>query len=345
MSRFLDFLNTADLNTLTQVSGVNRQLAGNLIAARPFDVEEDVLNVKGMGKTTLARLQSFAEAQGNESENRALVPVEEEALPALVEKTPPAQGEVQDQGSFLRRLGRAFVVFLKELVRLVMLAILFAAVGAMFYYGLPYLQKTFIAPVEKNTAQIQAMEAEIATLQTQLDEMNTRVSALEGSVEAHTASIAKLEEMQAVLETQLQENNDAVLVELKHEVMFTRALDILARGRLYLAQSNFGLAKTDVQTARDLLAELHAEKEDVVLTKAIERLDLSLGNLPDFPVVASGDLEIAWQILISGSAPASTATFTPTPTTLETFTSTPAAVQTFTPTPALLETASPTPAP
>lgn len=337
MSQFLDFLNTADLNTLTQVPGINRQLAGNLIAARPFDTPEDCLQVKGMGKTLLGKLELFAEAQGNGSENRAMIPVEEEALPAPVEKTPPAQDEAQEQDSFLKRLGRAFIAFLKALVRLIMLVILFVAVGAMFYYGLPYLQRTFIAPVEKNTAQIQAMEAEIATLQTQLDEMNTRISALEGSVEAHTTSIEKLEEMQATLETQLQMNNDAILLELKHEVMFTRALDILARGRLYLAQSNFGLAKADVQTARDLLAELQAEKEDAVLAKALERLDLALANLPDFPVVASGDLEIAWQILVSGNAPASTATATATPTAtapIESATPTPPAVDsTFTPTP------------
>ena len=87
MSRFLDFLNTADLDTLTQVSGVNRQLAGNLIASRPFDAEEEVLNVKGMGKTTLARLQSFAEAQGTATENSAMIPVEEEAMPAPVGKS------------------------------------------------------------------------------------------------------------------------------------------------------------------------------------------------------------------------------------------------------------------
>lgn len=334
MSNFLDFLNTADLNTLTQVSGVNRQLAGNLIAARPFDAEEDALKVKGMGKATFARLQSFAEAQGSVSENSALVPVEEEAMPALVEKTPPAQDEAQEQDSFFRRLGRAFGVFVRALIRLIMLVILFAAVGAMFYYGLPYIQNTFIAPVEENTAQIQKLETEIESLQAQLDEMNSRVAVLEDSVEGHTASIEKLEEMQAALETQLQENNDAVLLELKHEVMFTRALDILARGRLYLAQSNFGLAKTDVQTARDLLAELQAAKEDDVLAKAIERLDLALGNLPDFPVIASGDLEIAWQILISGDAPAATATFTPTPAPFETATATaPTLEQTATPTP------------
>ena len=122
--------------------------------------------------------------------------------------------------------------------------------------------------------------------------------------------------------------------------MFTRALDVLARARLYLAQSNFGLAKADVQTARDLLAELNAEKKDEVLTKAIERIDLALGNLPDFPVVASGDLEIAWQILVSGNAPASTATPTLVPT--EPATSTPTAADTAA-TPTLVPSATATP--
>ncbi|MFN8401690.1 MAG: helix-hairpin-helix domain-containing protein [Anaerolineales bacterium] len=340
MSRFLDFLNTADLNTLTQISGVNRQLAGNLIAARPFDAEEDALKVKGMGKATLARIQSFAEAQETAPESSAMVPVQEEAMPAVIEKNQPTQEEAPKKESFLVRLGRAIRSFFVALLKLIMLAILFVSIGAMFYYGLPYIQRTFIAPVEQNTAQIQTMEAEIETLQTQLDEMNSRVSALEGSVEAHTTSIEKLEEMQTSLEAQLSENQDAVLLELKQEIMFTRALDVLARARLYLAQSNFGLAKADVQTARDLLAELNAEKKDEVLTKAIERIDLALGNLPDFPVVASGDLEIAWQILVSGNAPASTATPTLVPT--EPATSTPTAADTAA-TPTLVPSATATP--
>jgi hypothetical protein len=98
---------------------------------------------------------------------------------------------------------------------------------------------------------------------------------------------------------------------LKHEVMFTRSLDMLGRARLYLAQSNFGLARQDVSSARDLLAALQAETEDEARGQAIARLDLALGNLPAFPVVAAGDLEIAWQILISGDAPV---TATPEPT-------------------------------
>ncbi len=330
MSDFLHFLNTADLNTLTQVSGVNRQLAGNIIAARPFDSVEDCLQVKGMGKATLARLEVFAEAQGNGLENSAMVPVEKEAIPAPVEKAPPGEDSAKEQGSFLKRLGRAFLFFMKALIRLILLASLFVAVGAMFYFGLPYIQETFIAPVEENTAQIQSMEAEIAGLQAQLDEMNGRVNLLEDSIEAHSASIEKLEQMQVSLEEEMKTNDDALLIELKHEAVFTRALDTLARARLYLAQSNFGLAKTDVQTARDLLVELETRTKDEVFAQAIARLDLALGNLPDFPVVASGDLEIAWQILISGKAPASTATPTPAATGTET---PPAAPETFTPTP------------
>lgn len=325
MSDFLHFLNTADLKILTQVSGVNRQLAGNIIAARPFDTVEDCLQVKGMGKATFARLQSYAEGQGNESENSAMVPVEREAMPAPVEKTPPAQDSDEEQDSFLKRLGRAFLFFMRALIRLILLALLFAAVGAMFYFGLPYIQKTFIAPVEENTAQIQSMEGEIADLQAQLDEMKGRVTVLEDSIEAHSASIENLEQMQVSLEEKMKTNDDALLLELKHEAMFTRALDTLARARLYLAQSNFGLAKTDVQTARDLLFELESETKDEILAQAIARLDLALGNLPEFPVVASGDLEIAWQILISGNAPAptATATVTSTPTAAPLVTETP----------------------
>jgi hypothetical protein len=86
---------------------------------------------------------------------------------------------------------------------------------------------------------------------------------------------------------------------------------MLGRARLYLAQSNFGLAREDVNSARDLLVTLQTETKDEARGQAIARLDLALGNLPAFPVVAAGDLEIAWQILMSGEVPA---TATPAPT-------------------------------
>ena len=114
--------------------------------------------------------------------------------------------------------------------------------------------------------------------------------------------------MQTTLESQIKDNHDQAMIALEHEVALTRTLDMLARARLYLAQSNFGLAKEDVQAAHDLLVELNTGSDDEVLAQAITRLDQALGNLPDFPIVASGDMEIAWQILITGKTVA-----TPTP--------------------------------
>jgi hypothetical protein len=134
---------------------------------------------------------------------------------------------------------------------------------------------------------------------------------LEKSIETNTASLTRLDEIQATLEKEIQTSHDETLLQLKHEVMFTRALDMLGRARLYLAQSNFGLAREDVNSARDLLAALQNKTKDEARGQAISRLDLALGNLPAFPVVAAGDLEIAWQILMSGESPA---TAMPAPT-------------------------------
>jgi hypothetical protein len=317
MTDFLEFLNTADLAELTEIPGITRKTAGNIIAARPFDYVEQVAKVTGMNKNLLARAQSYFETEINETPNNALVPVEE-SLPMVVEEE--TEEEQENKPSFWSRLGTAVAAFLRTLIRLILTVALIVAVGAALYYGLPYINRTFIAPVEANTAQISELVDQINALQTQLEETNGRINALETSIESHTASLEKLTEIQENLEERLQENNDAALQQLKHEVMTTRALDMLGRARVYLAQSNFGLAKEDIQNARDLLVQLQSETHEEVLEQVLERLDLALGNLPAFPVVAAGDLEIAWQILISGEAvvlpPAPTPTlvipFTPT---------------------------------
>ena len=268
----------------------------------------------------------------NESEDRNIIPVEEEAMP--IEKSQPAEENVNDEPSFLSRMRKAFINFLRALLRFVIIVLLIGGIGAAFYYGLPYIHKTLIAPVEQNTARMNELENEVANLQTEIAEMNHRLITVEATIETHTVSIQKLEEIQATIESQLQDSNNKVLLELKHEVMMSRAFDILARARLYLAQSNFGLAKEDVQSTRDLLFELQNETGDEVLRQVVARLDLALGNLPQFPVVASGDLEIAWQILINGEVTA-IATSTPTPFVEDFLTATPTPfdVPSVTPTP------------
>ncbi|MCC7118900.1 MAG: helix-hairpin-helix domain-containing protein [Anaerolineales bacterium] len=347
MTDFLNFLNTAPTDTLTQAPGITRALAEQIIAARPFATVEDCLQVKGMGKALFAKLEAFATAQADESAGRALIPVEAEAIEFPTQTDSPTPEAPESTGpSFWSRLGTAFGNFLRALVRLIFVGALIAGVGALLYYGLPYINQTFIAPVEKNTAQINQLEDEIAALETKLTEADQRLSALETSLETYSASIETLEQAQTALEAQLQENNDKALLEIKQQITLTRVLDMLGRARLYLAQSNFGLAKEDAQNARDLLFALANETNDEVLKQAVARLDLALGNLPQFPVVASGDLEIAWQILVSGekanAAVTETATLTPEP--LPSVTTTPA-VETTTATPPPVESPVVTPTP
>jgi hypothetical protein len=326
MSDFLNFLNTAELEALTKTHGITRVIAGNIIATRPFDSVEDCLNVHGMGKNLLARLQSDFEAGQKPSENSAMIQVDESPKP--IEKSQPAQGPPKERDSFLNRLGKAFLVFIRALFRLIAIAIVIGGIGAALYYGIPYFNQKVVVPIEKNRADIKGVEAEVKALQAQLDETNSRVDSLEQSIAAHSASLTKLDEIQASLEEKIQTSQDETLLQLKHEVMFTRALDMLGRARLYLAQSNFGLAREDVKSARELLGTLQAETDDPSLDQAIERLDMALGNLPAFPVVAAGDLEIAWQILVSGEVPA---TATPEPTATPTIVPTLEATPTATP--------------
>lgn len=325
MNDFLKFLNTASPDSLTNIPGISQSLAENLIAARPFNSPEDCLKVRGMGKNLLVRAQSAFEAIEPETNETPMLPVEEKELMPIEKSQPAAEPAREAKPSFGSRLGQALLNVFRALLRLILLVMLIAVVGALIYYGAPYLSEKFIAPVEQNAARVSELENEIANLQSQLTEINdritetnnqltetnSRIDGIEQSIDAHTASLEKLEAMQATLETQIKENNNIALLALKREVMLTRAFDMLARGRLYLAQSNFGLAKEDVQFARDLLVELQAESNDEVLAQAITRLDLALGDLPAFPVVASGDLEIAWQILMTGET---IATATPEPT-------------------------------
>jgi hypothetical protein len=92
-------------------------------------------------------------------------------------------------------------------------------------------------------------------------------------------------------------------------------MELLSRSRLYMYQSNFGLAKQDAQSAHDLIATIRSEAPDTLsaeLDAVLLRLDLALTNLPDFPVTASNDLDIAWQLLL-GRLPQSQPTIVATP--------------------------------
>lgn len=248
--------------------------------------------------------------------------------------------------SFGQRVRR----FFEFLLRLVALLIILAIISLALYYALPLLHQRYIVPVEQNTIQVMELqsrqeqtEQELADLQTKLQtiesvqnehdrsltDLGQRVIDIESEITARTKSLDALERMQS----ELQAKNEAASAELQRQIDLLKSMELLSRARLFMYQSNFGLAEQDVQIARDLLAMVQPDAPVSLaddLNAVVLRLDMTLSNLPDFPVAASDDLDIAWQILLSG-LPQPTPTLSETPTPVGTLSST--SEVTLTPTP------------
>lgn len=268
------------------------------------------------------------------------------ALPAPVVESRSTPAREPSGPTFGQRVG----AFFRFLLRVVSLLILLSLLSLALYLVLPWLYQKFITPVEQNTAQVRELqsrqeqtEQELADLQTRLDaidtaqkghdgsltEMDQRLSDIETEITARTRLLTELEDMQAKLQAQ----NEANSAELERQINLLKSMELLSRARLSMYQSNFGLAKQDVQIARELLVTLQPDAPEPLgdeLDAVVQRLDMTLSNLPNFPVAASDDLDIAWQILLSGLPPA-TPTLSETPTPATSLSVTPNATFTLTP--------------
>lgn len=254
-------------------------------------------------------------------------------VPAQVEAAPAPSGP-----TFGERVAR----FFRFLLRLVLVFVVLTVIGVGLYLGLPWLYQRYVVPVEQNTAEMRELRSqqeqtvqELTDLQTRLETLETmqnqhdqslteldgRVTEIETEVAARTRSLAALEERQSELQTQ----NESSAAELERQIKLLKSMELLSRARLFMYQSNFGLAKQDVQIARDLLGSIEPADSGTLreeLGVVLFRLDLTLSSLPDFPVAASDDLDIAWQILLSG-LPQETPTLPATPTAAGTASPTP----------------------
>ena len=284
---------------------------------------------------------------------RAPVEAEPELTPAppgTPPRNPPESSLREPSGpSFGQRILR----FFQFLFRLVFLVIALSIIALALYIVLPLLYQRYIRPVEQNTAQMvelqsrqEQTEQELADLQTKLGTVESvqnqhdqslkgldeRLGDIETEIIARTESLTALEDMQS----ELQAQNEAASVELQRQIDLLKSMELLSRARLFMYQSNFGLARQDVQIARDLLTTVQQDARETLageLEAVILRLDMTLSNLPNFPVAASDDLDIAWQILLSG-LPQVTPTVSATPSPTGTLSTTPNAGDvTITPTP------------
>jgi hypothetical protein len=266
--------------------------------------------------------------------------------------------------TFWSRLGHAFI----NALRITLIVLVIAGAVAAIYFGTPYLYQKFILPVQSNTSRLSTLESkqaddidrvvgQISALQSRLSDIENRqtenaqaiaelqgqLQAVETEVNSNRQAISQLEALQATLDAlstasaehqTLLIGGDSALAVLQRQVAQTRAVELLSRAELYLSQSNFGLAEQDVQSAREVLAGLQSTvpaDQSAAVAAVIARLDLALANLPDYPVIAAGDVDIAWALLVNG--PASLSTELPTATATLVLTSPPGSAETATPTP------------
>ena len=305
MKEVLKFINNASLAQLAVIPGIQEALAESLIAARPFTAVEDVLKVKGIGPNLYSRIEAAAESANLSEDTDPRIPEVSITVPtydAPMKSYEPVPPKPIKTGAFIGRFMRSFF---RVLLWLVVIAGIVGAAGAAIYYGLPFIQRTFIDPLNANTTQIDEITAQqaedLAALDEKISTINTRLDQIESDLVAKDEGIAQLAEDLTALEESTLAGQQALDTQLREEIVISYSLELIDRARLYLAQSNFGLAREDIQMASErlsnLLGEVDAARGDQ-LTKVIDRLDTASSMLPEYPVVAANDLEIAWFLLI-----------------------------------------------
>jgi hypothetical protein len=247
-------------------------------------------------------------------------------------------------GSALRAFWRGLVRFLAIILTAVLLAALIYLAYVLLYQQavVPAQQsdqrvsmlETRQAQSQADTAQkladfeqrLAALEADVTRMGEDLSTLQAQDAGFQSTLEGQAADLAALADQYDAVETHLSsleeqaallDGAETPLAELEKEIVVLKAAGLLNRSRLYMLQSNYGLAEEEVRLARGLLVDLQQQatsSEKGALSAWIGRLDSALAALPDQPVMAGDDLEIAWQMLLRGlSAPLPTASATPTP--------------------------------
>lgn len=211
--------------------------------------------------------------------------------------------------------------FFRRLFKWLLVLAIIGGLGAAVYYGWPAVRERFVDPVEVNTAevgalqdrliemaaQVAALESEVAALEGQIGvvadgqaELGDRIGASEALIAGHTARLEELAGLQAQLEAVATSDREGVA----RQISMLRSMELLSRARLFLFEANYGLARQDVAAARNILAAVPATEADAeVLAESVFRLNRTLDNLPDRPVVAANDLDIAWAVLLGEIPP------------------------------------------
>ncbi len=142
-----------------------------------------------------------------------------------------------------------------------------------------------------------ALQQDLIGLSSDLDAQGGTLDNLQGEFTTLQIDGSTLAENVAAFEVEL---TLADPVGLRQAVLVFRLWELVTRARLRLAENNLGMAATDVQLGLAAMPDLLAGTSEELaepLQQVEERLLMAAGNLPDAPLTAVNDLDIAWQEL------------------------------------------------
>lgn len=115
----------------------------------------------------------------------------------------------KSESTFLDRLSQAFLFLVRIFLRLMLVLIILGGIAAVVYWGVPYLYRSYVRPVEENTAEITNLGSQQETTTTlftnQIDDLQSRMDSLELKSDSRQEKLAEIEAILAEQKTLLDE--------------------------------------------------------------------------------------------------------------------------------------------
>jgi len=273
------------------------------------------------------------------------------------EDTAPNEGQERKTNRSRRSIPGVFL-------RIILVLLTGGIIGAVVYFSaagwVPYLEQRIFEPIGRNheivlevAATQHALEDQLTVL---LENQEKNLLSSDQSLESTIASAEyKIDQLQAEIETltaysftqvpallaTLSANQQAGELQLSalataqmeylgtgFETEFERIIALLSRANQFLLHDNYGLAEDQLAAVQQILLEMEEKLDDSQRVQALDLLNLIeevMTDLPNQPALASGKLELAWQLALLGfqDLPAKDLQITPSPTQGESITPTP----------------------
>jgi DNA repair exonuclease SbcCD ATPase subunit len=186
---------------------------------------------------------------------------------------------------------RAIGGFLRFLIRFIFVLIVGALVGAGLYYGVPWVYRSLVQPVQQNTVRVAALEQRMAQEQARLQDENL---ALQERIAALEAEMTALGEQSAV-QTQDVNGNAEQIQQLESRITEVEGdlkaqQDVVAGVR---SQLDRGISDLSEQTAQVATQTEELEGRLALLQTAQDVLRVHLLLLEDNPRSARDTLTLA----------------------------------------------------